>query len=80
MEDLRRFLVTTESCMKVNNFIFGYQKIGVRGLRLQDVQRSRAQSAVRREQKDDMSAGKRRKVRSWIFLVPPLSKQNQTIR
>ena len=66
--------------MKVTTFIFRYQKIGVRGLRLQGVQRSRAQSAARKGQKYDLSAGKRRKVYSWRFTVPPLLKQNQTMR
>ena len=51
----------------------------MRGFRLQGVQQSRAQSNARRVQKDDLSGGKRRKVRSWIFLVPPLSKQKRTL-
>ena len=76
---LRRFFVTIDSCSKVTNFIFRYHKIGVRGSRSQDVQISMARSSARRVQKDDLSAGKRQKVRSWIFPVPPLSKQKQAL-
>ena len=38
------------------------------------------QSSVRRGGKDDLSAGKRRKVRSWRCAVPPFLKRNQTLR
>ena len=46
----------------------------------QDVQWYRARTAARRVQKDDLSDGKRHTVRSWRFMVPILSKQNQTLR
>ena len=44
--------------------------------------RPTVQGAKRREEgtKINMSAGKRRKVCFWRFLVPPLSKQKQTLR
>ena len=31
-------------------------------------------------EKDDLSAGKRQKVRSWRFMMPPLSKRKRTLR
>ena len=37
-------------------------------------------SSIRRGEKDDRSAGKRGKVRYWIFIVPLLWKQNQNLR